>query len=133
MVVVGRKSLEKKDRMERYLEWLLVPKQERIPQTMEEVAVEMDVDVSTLKRYRSDPWLQSEFDRRLGAERVHRQVDIINELMSIVMSEESADRDKIAAGKTLLTYFDKSVFKVEHKKALTELTDAELDALLTND
>lgn len=70
------------DKEERYLTWLLTPEGDRDPGTQKELAVELEVSVSTLKRWREYEHFEAEYNRRWrqlrgGPENVKKVVDAL--------------------------------------------------------
>ena len=68
----------KRERMERYLEWILLPAESRVPSTQKALAAEMDVIPETLRRYAKDPWFQRE---KIGRERTLNRVERVGPVL----------------------------------------------------
>lgn len=76
-------SEERRERMDRLLEWYLVPQSERKPKTMKALAEQMGVTPETLRRYKKDAGFQRELLQRQRTEnKVERVGDVLDMLYS---------------------------------------------------
>ncbi len=74
-------SSETAQRKEDYIEWLLTPKEERIPSTKKEFADVVGVSVQTLRNYARDPKVQATLIQRGRAiNKVERAQDVLDSL-----------------------------------------------------
>lgn len=126
---VRHNSLDaKKVRQALYLEWLVLPKDQRDPRTKSEMAERLGCTLQTLLSYERDPQFTNEVSRRLGAAfRVDRLADIFEALYTTAMTQGP---QQVAASRTLLEWFDRA--QRVTPSDLSEMSDDQLrEALKT--
>jgi hypothetical protein len=103
---VRHNSLDAKQvRKALYLEWLLVPKDQREPRTKTAMAEQLGCSLVTLLSYEKDADFTNELSRRLGAAfRVDRLSDIFE---ALYVTATAPGPQQVAAARTLLEWFDK--------------------------
>ena len=123
--VADKQSREAKlDRMDKYLEWLLTPKAERVPRTKREMAKQLGITIQTLNTYDKDPWLIQEHTRRAQAVfRVERFQSVLNTLFEIA-TDKDHPRNTSAASHILTWMRDHQVASAP--KDLSGYTDEQL-------
>ena len=90
-------------RMAVYVEWLLIPKEMRVPQYKKDLATALGISTNTLIKYDHDPWLRKEYLRKSRvAFTVSRAADVIETLAQ--RATDATDPQGVAAAKTLLTF-----------------------------
>jgi hypothetical protein len=110
-----------------YLEWLIVPKDQRDPQTKSEMAERLGCTLQTLLTYEREPEFTNEVSRRLGAAfRVDRLTDIFE---ALVLTALTPCPQQVAAARTLLEWFDKGQ-RATPNSDLSEMTEDQLRAAL---
>lgn len=96
-------SEAKQARMLAYLEWVLLPKEHRNPETKKAVAKLLGVSVSTLLNYEKESTFRGEVQRRLGAIfRVDRLSDVFETLHEIATDPDNPRA--VSAAKTLMEW-----------------------------
>lgn len=119
-------------RQEKYLQWLCLPQPMREPSSKEKYAKENSVDVTTLRRWEKKPAFKAEWEKRVNdlqgsPERTQRLLDYLYE------AALSGDNKAAQLYLQATNRFAPTQIKVEHKQTLAELTDEELDALITQE
>lgn len=90
-------------RMAVYVEWLLIPKEMRVPQYKKDLATALGISTNTLIKYDHDPWLRKEYLRKSRVSfTVSRAADVIETLAQ--RATDPMDPQGVAAAKTLLTF-----------------------------
>jgi DNA-binding XRE family transcriptional regulator len=131
LIPSGKPQSDKQARLERqaaYMAWLLLPKDERVPQTKKAVAELIGVTVQTLFAYERDPDFQLEVKRRLGnVFRVDRLPKVFEALYTTAMEPENPRQ--VQAARTLLEWFGKGT---EESTDLSDLTVEDLEAIASS-
>jgi hypothetical protein len=117
------------DRQEKYLQWLCLPQQLREPSSKEKYAATNGVDVTTLRRWEKKPHFRAEWDRRVtdlqgSPERTQRLLDALYD--AALGGDNKAAQLYLQA----TNRFAPTQIKVEHTKALAEISDEDLDQLI---
>lgn len=114
----------KRRRLERYLEWLLTPKESRQPRLKKEFAAEIGVTVATLANYDRDPWLQRELVKEMkGLFKAQKLEDIISTLYDV--ATDATNKNVVSAARLLLDWQDRVVDSRE-EFSLESLPTAEI-------
>ena len=101
-------SRAKEMRQAAYLEWLLLPREQRNPRTKTAVADLLGVTTSTLLSYEKEPDFRGEVQRRLGAIfRVDKLADVFSTLYKIATDTESPRA--VSAAKVLVEWSERSM------------------------
>jgi hypothetical protein len=119
-------------RQEKYLEWLLTPAPFRMPKTKNEFAEQNGLDSSTLRRWDKKPAFRSEWERRVAElqgspERTQRLLDALYEA-GLGGDNKAAQLYLQATNRLAPTQIN-----VNHSQSVSELSDAELDALIAEE
>jgi hypothetical protein len=119
-------------RQEKYLQWLMMPPSHRIPKTKQEFADENGLDSSTLRRWDKKPAFKAEWEKRVAElqdspERTQRLLDALYE--AGLNGDNKAAQLYLQATNRLAP----TQIKVEHSQSISELSDAELDALIAQE
>jgi len=119
-------------RQEKYLQWLMMPPSHRIPKTKQEFADENGLDSSTLRRWDKKPAFRAEWEKRVAElqdspERTQRLLDALYE--AGLNGDNKAAQLYLQATNRLAP----TQIKVEHSQSISELSDAELDALIAQE
>lgn len=113
----------KRERMETFLEWLLVPEGARKPKTKTQFAESIDVTLQTLANYERDRWFQKEYAKRSrGLFTVVRASKVVDNLFSIATDKEH--KNAVSAARLLLEWAGKG--EVEASADASSLSDEEL-------
>lgn len=121
-------SALKRQRMEVYLNWLLTPPSQRVPQLKKELAASMDVQPETLWRYEQERWFQDELmSRRRGLFKVIDVEGVLKTLLTIAI--DPGNRQAVSAARTLLEWSEKAIPGGQGID-LSGLTNEELIALI---
>lgn len=116
---------------EQYLNWLLVPAPMREPRTQEAIAKKIGVDTTTLRRWQKKPVFAAEWKKRVeelqgSPERTQKLLDTIYE-RALGGDNKAAQLYLQATGRMAPTQVN-----VEHTSKVSEISDAELDALIAS-
>lgn len=116
-------------RQEKYLQWLMVPANMRQPASKNAYAAENGLDSSTLRRWEKKPAFKAEWEKRVAdlqgsPERTQRLLDALYE--AGLGGDNKAAQLYLQATNRLAP----TQIKVEHTQTVSELSDAELDALI---
>lgn len=116
-------------RQEKYLQWLMVPASMREPASKNAYATANGLDSSTLRRWEKKAAFKAEWEKRVAElqgspERTQRLLDSLYE--AGLNGDNKAAQLYLQATNRLAP----TQIKVEHTKAISELSDAELDALI---
>ena len=96
-------------RQEAYIEWLLTPREERVPSTKRDFAAMLEVTTQTLRNYARDPRIQAELVRRGRAiNKVERASDVLDALYTRAIDSE-AGASGVSAAKVWLDWTDRQV------------------------
>jgi hypothetical protein len=119
-------------RQEKYLQWLMVPASMRQPASKNAFATENGLDSSTLRRWEKKPVFKAEWEKRVAElqgspERTQRLLDSLYE--AGLNGDNKAAQLYLQATNRLAP----TQIKVEHTKLISELSDAELDALIASE
>lgn len=118
-------------KQEQYLNWLVVPTPHREPRTQEAFAKQLGVDVTTLRRWQKKPSFNTEWKRRVeelqgSPERTQKLLDTIYD-RALNGDNKAAQLYLQATGRMAPTQVS-----VEHSTKVSEISDAELDALIAS-
>jgi hypothetical protein len=114
---------QKRERMERFIEWVLTPVASRIPDSKAGLAKEMGVSEQTLRNYQRDPVFQAQVkDRARALARVDRLPAILDALFE---TATGGTPQSVAAARTLLEFMDKPS-QVDGKADVSEMSTDEL-------
>ena len=116
-------------RQEKYLNWLMQPVGYRVPTSQEKYALEEGVDETTLRRWKKKPAFKLEWERRVGElqqspERTQKILDTLYE-RALAGDNNSAKLYLQATNRLAPTQVH-----VEHSTKPSEISDADLDALI---
>jgi len=116
-------------RQEKYLQWLMVPASMREPASKNAYATANGLDSSTLRRWEKKAAFKAEWEKRVAElqgspERTQRLLDSLYE--AGLNGDNKAAQLYLQATNRLAP----TQIKVEHTKVISELSDAELDALI---
>ena len=116
-------------RQEKYLQWLMVPASLREPASKNAYAAANGLDSSTLRRWEKKAAFKAEWEKRVAElqgspERTQRLLDSLYE--AGLNGDNKAAQLYLQATNRLAP----TQIKVEHTKVISELSDAELDALI---
>jgi hypothetical protein len=117
-------------RQEQYLEWLVTPASERVPRTQAELARQLAVDPTTLRRWEKKDWFKREWDRRVteiqgSPERTQRLLDSL--YAKAIEGDNKAAQLYLQATNRLLP-----PQTVINTSKASDLSDDELDALIVS-
>jgi transcriptional regulator with XRE-family HTH domain len=117
-------------RHEQYLEWLVTPTTERTPRTQTELARQLGVDPTTLRRWEKKDWFKREWDRRVNEiqgspERTQRLLDALYD--KALGGDNKAAQLYLQATNRLLP----APTIINNNKA-SDLSDEELEALIVS-
>lgn len=118
---------------ERYMEWLLTPKDERQPPTKAAMARELERSEKTLRDWEQMPEFRAEWEKRArevmgGPERLKAVADAM-----YAQALDADSRKQVQAAKMfaeLIGAHSPPPLKVEATLSLSALSDEELDALI---
>lgn len=118
-------------KQEQFMNWLLVPAPHREPRTQEAMARQLDVDVTTLRRWQKKPSFHQEWKRRVeelqgSPERTQKLLDTIYD-RALSGDNKAAQLYLQATGRMAPTQVN-----VEHTTKVSEISDEELDALIAS-
>lgn len=110
----------------------MMPPSYRIPKTKQEFADENGLDSSTLRRWDKKPTFRAEWEKRVAElqdspERTQRLLDALYE--AGLNGDNKAAQLYLQATNRLAP----TQIKVEHSQSISELSDAELDALIVQE
>ena len=113
-----------------YLEWLVTPQPERIPRTQAEMARQLNVDPTTLRRWEKKPVFKKEWDNRVNEiqgspERTQRLLDSL--YAKALEGDNRAAQLYLQATNRLVT-----APLVSQTTSAAELSDEQLDKLLAD-
>jgi hypothetical protein len=119
-------------RQEKYLNWLMTPPPFRIPPTKQEFADQNGLDSSTLRRWDKKPAFRAEWEKRVAElqgspERTQRLLDSLYE--AGLNGDNKAAQLYLQATNRLAP----TQINVQHTQTVSELSDAELDALIASE
>lgn len=115
----------KKERMARFVEWLLTPAELRNPPSKAKLAVELGVSEQTLRNYQKDPW----FQRKLMADsrelaRVEKLPDILETLYQQAVDPQNPR--SVQAAKVFIEHVERVVPEDEAPIDVTSLSNEDL-------
>jgi len=118
-------------KQEQYLNWLVVPAPHRTPRTEEAMAKLLEVNESTLRRWKKKPAFAAEWKKRVeelqgSPERTQKLLDTIYE-RALNGDNKAAQLYLQATGRMAPAQIN-----VEHSTKVSEISDAELDALIAS-
>jgi hypothetical protein len=118
-------------KQEQYLNWLVVPAPHRTPRTEEAMAKLLDVNESTLRRWKKKPAFAAEWKKRVeelqgSPERTQKLLDTIYE-RALNGDNKAAQLYLQATGRMAPAQIN-----VEHSTKVSEISDADLDALIAS-
>lgn len=118
-------------KQEQYLNWLLVPAPYREPRSEEAMAKVLEVNDSTLRRWKKKPAFAAEWKRRVedmqgSPERTQKLMDTLYE-RALGGDNKAAQLYLQATGRMAPTQVN-----VEHSTKVSEISDEELDALIAS-
>ena len=125
-------SEETAERKENYIEWLLTPKEERIPQTKQEFADVIGVSTQTLRNYTRDPKVQADLIRRGRAiNKVEKAQDVLDSLYKMATGNTPGGTPAaaVSAAKVWLDWTEQQISEGASED-LTDLSRTELLALV---
>lgn len=117
-------------RQEQYLDWLVTPASERVPRTQAELARQIGVDPTTLRRWEKKDWFKRQWDNRVNEiqgspERTQRLLDSLYE--KAIQGDNKAAQLYLQATNRLLP-----PQTVINTNKASDLSDDELDALIVS-
>lgn len=96
-------SSEKQSNMEKYLGWLLTPRDSREPPSKAKFATHIGVTTQTLRNYERERWFQAELDRRArGLFKAARMQDVIDNMYQIATSD--SHKNAVSAARLLVDW-----------------------------
>lgn len=118
-------------RQEQLLTWLLTPANSRVPSSQDKLAEELGVDETTLRRWKKKPAFKLEWEKRVNElqqspERTQKLLDRLYE-RAMEGDNNSAKLYLQATNRLAPTQVH-----VEHSTKPSEISDAELDALIAS-
>ena len=118
-------------RQEKFLNWLMVPPPNRVPSSQEKYAILEGVDETTLRRWKKKPAFKLEWEKRVSElqqspERTQKLLDNLYE-RALAGDNNSAKLYLQATNRLAPTQLH-----VEHSQKPSEISDAELDALIAS-
>ena len=118
-------------KQEQYLNWLVVPAPYRQPKTEEAMAELLEVNDSTLRRWKKKPAFAAEWKRRVeelqgSPERTQKLMDNLYD-RALNGDNKAAQLYLQATGRMAPTQVN-----VEHSTKVSEISDEELDALIAS-
>ena len=119
-------------RKEDYVEWLLTPREERIPSTKKEFADVIGVSVQTLRNYARDPKVQQTLIQRGRAiNKVERASDVLDSLYKMAMGSTPGGTPAaaVSAAKVWLDWTEQQVSEGSSEE-LEDMSREELLALV---
>jgi hypothetical protein len=122
-------SQAKQDRLEAFVEWLLLPEGDREPATKTAFAEEWGVSVRTLQNDLKEPYLQREISARARAvARVDKLPEVLRSLYEIVEGNSLGitAAARVSAARTILDWIDRTTEVREKTMDFRELSDEEL-------
>lgn len=116
-------SSKRDERIEAYIEWILTPASERVPETKQDLADLLGCTTQTLRNYARDPYVQRELTQRgRSINKVERAGDVLD---SLFRQATDPDKPSVQAAKVWLDYVSKTAQEVDGRP-LSEWTDEEL-------
>lgn len=117
------------ERQERFLSWLLTPAGHRTPTSQDKLASEMGVDETTLRRWKKKPAFKLEWEKRVNElqqspERTQKLLDSLYE--RAMNGDNNSAKLYLQATNRLAP----TQVHVEHSTKPSDISDAELDALI---
>ena len=118
-------------RQEKFLNWLCTPANGRVPSSQNQYAKVEGVDETTLRRWKKKPAFKQEWERRVNElqsspERTQQLLDNLFQ-RALEGDNNSAKLYLQATGRLAPVQL-----QVEHKGNVTELSDAELEAMIAS-
>lgn len=118
-------------RQEEFLNWLMTPAGHRDPSSQDKLAQKLGVDETTLRRWKKKPAFKMEWEKRVGdlqqsPERTQKLLDSLYE-RALGGDNNSAKLYLQATNRLAPTQV-----QVEHSTKPSEISDAELDALIAS-
>ena len=116
-------------RQEQFLNWLMTPAGHRTPTSQDELATELGVDETTLRRWKKKPAFKLEWEKRVNdlqqsPERTQKLLDSLYE--RAMNGDNNSAKLYLQATNRLAP----TQVHVEHSTKPSEISDAELDALI---
>lgn len=116
-------------RQEQLLNWLMTPAPHRVPTSQDKLAQQLGVDETTLRRWKRKPAFKMEWERRVGElqqspERTQKLLDTLYE--RALQGDNNSAKLYLQATNRLAP----TQVHVEHSTKPSEISDAELDALI---
>jgi len=116
-------------RQEQFLNWLMTPAGHRTPTSQDKLAAELGVDETTLRRWKKKPAFKMEWERRVNdlqqsPERTQKLLDSLYE--RAMNGDNNSAKLYLQATNRLAP----TQVHVEHSTKPSEISDAELDALI---
>jgi hypothetical protein len=118
-------SQDKRDRMSRYVEWMLTPPESREPKTKTALAEELGVTPQTLHNYGKDAFVQRELGERSRAVARVDKLPAVIEALYAVASDPDNSRS-VPAAKTLLEWMNKTEAVREAPLDVQDLSEQDL-------
>lgn len=119
------------ERQEKFLNWLLVPQSHRVPTSQEKYAEFVGVDETTLRRWKKKPMFKMEWERRVAdlQQSPERTQKILDSLYARALEGDNNSAKLYLQATNRLA---PTQLHVEHSQKPSEITDAELDALIAS-
>lgn len=119
------------ERQERFLNWLMTPSPHRTPSSQDKLALEMGVDETTLRRWKKKPAFKLEWEKRVNdlqqsPERTQKLLDSLYE--RAMNGDNNSAKLYLQATNRLAP----TQVHVEHSTKPSEISDADLDALIAS-
>jgi hypothetical protein len=112
----------KRARKALYLEWMVLPRDQRDPATKTELAAQLGCTLQTLMSYERDPDFSNEVSRRLSqAFRIDRLSQVFEALYTTAVG---GGPQSVAASRTLLEWFDRG--QQARQSDLSELSEEQI-------
>jgi hypothetical protein len=116
-------------RQEQFLNWLMTPAGHRTPTSQDKLALELGVDETTLRRWKKKPAFKLEWEKRVNdlqqsPERTQKLLDSLYE--RAMNGDNNSAKLYLQATNRLAP----TQVHVEHSTKPSEISDAELDALI---
>lgn len=114
---------------QKYLDWLCTPPMERVPNSKNKMAVELGVDVKTLRRWEKRPAFREQWRTRVdeSQQSPERTQGVLDMLYAKAMDGDTKSAQLYLQATNRMA---PPTVEVKQEKRTAEMTDAELDELI---
>lgn len=118
-------------RQEQFLNWLMTPANGRNPSSQDKLAAELGVDETTLRRWKKKPAFKLEWEKRVNEQQQspERTQKLLDRLYERAMEGDNNSAKLYLQATNRLA---PTQLQVEHSTKPSEISDAELDALIAS-